>query len=461
MSSGSVTIPEPATASSPARSDEAAPPAAPRLRSLAVKGAIWTFAGHGATQALRLGGNLILTRLLFPEAFGLMALVQVVTRGLEMFSNIGVDGSVIRDPRGDEPGFLNTAWTLRVIRGIGLWLMASLVAWPASWLYDQPLLLWMIPVTGLTSVVTGFESIAALTCRRHVRLKPLVIRDIAGSILGLIIMVLLAVLLKSVWALVIGTLVRVVVVCGLSYVMLPGPRASFAWDHQALKEMYRFGRWLFISTALSFLLQQGDRAILGGLITAKELGIYTIAAVLAQFVVEILRRLTQAVLFPIFSKIANTEPHHFQEKYHRARRLVLAFLLPACWVQVLFGQQLVGLLYDARYAAAGVMLQILAVGSAGEVVTTTMRGYLLALGDSFTYSLVHFVKSLLYCVGMVLGWYCGGFVGLLLGMSMSRIVCYPVFAFYAWRYGLWNPAVDGVSLGLTVLTAFGALYAHA
>ncbi|UCG33176.1 MAG: oligosaccharide flippase family protein, partial [Phycisphaerales bacterium] len=172
--------------------------AVPSLRTRAIRGSLWTIGGHGARYGLRLAGNLVLTRVLFPEAFGLMALVYVVLNGLEMFSDVGVQGSVIRDKRGDEPSFLNTAWTIGAVRGMALWLCASLLAWPAARLYGEPLLALMIPVAGLSSVLRGFSSIAVLTCQRHVQVRPLVLRDLVGGVLGLVVTVALAIQLRSV-----------------------------------------------------------------------------------------------------------------------------------------------------------------------------------------------------------------------------------------------------------------------
>jgi O-antigen/teichoic acid export membrane protein len=71
----------------------------------------------GGNNALRLGSNLILTRLLFPEAFGLMALVQVFLTGLQMFSDFGLQASVIRSSPRRGSGFLHTAWTVQILRG--------------------------------------------------------------------------------------------------------------------------------------------------------------------------------------------------------------------------------------------------------------------------------------------------------------------------------------------------------
>ncbi|MEY3827884.1 MAG: hypothetical protein RLZZ148_2705 [Cyanobacteriota bacterium] len=56
------------------------------LKQLAIRGTLWTIIGYGASQGLRLGANLILTRFLVPEAFGIMALINVFITGLNLFS---------------------------------------------------------------------------------------------------------------------------------------------------------------------------------------------------------------------------------------------------------------------------------------------------------------------------------------------------------------------------------------
>ena len=83
-----------------------------------IRGVIYALIGHGGSQGLRLVSNVILSRMLFPQAFGLMAIVRLVLNGLELLSDAGVAFSIIRDRRGDEPSFLNTAWTIQIIRGV-------------------------------------------------------------------------------------------------------------------------------------------------------------------------------------------------------------------------------------------------------------------------------------------------------------------------------------------------------
>jgi O-antigen/teichoic acid export membrane protein len=116
---------------------------------------------YGATQALRLGSNLILTRLLFPEAFGLMVVVGIVLFGLTMLSDVGILQAVIQNPRGDDEDFLNTAWTLQIMRGGLLCVLTWCIAYPASLFFDKPELFGLLLAAGGQLVIAGFESRSA------------------------------------------------------------------------------------------------------------------------------------------------------------------------------------------------------------------------------------------------------------------------------------------------------------
>ena len=107
-------------------------PGGPFLKRALITSGAWTMVGWFVMQVLRFGSNLILTRLLFPEAFGLMSLVIVFIVGLHMFSDVGIGPSLVQSKRGDDPDFYNTVWTIQILRGLGLWLISVLVAWPAS-----------------------------------------------------------------------------------------------------------------------------------------------------------------------------------------------------------------------------------------------------------------------------------------------------------------------------------------
>ncbi|HZJ69863.1 MAG TPA: oligosaccharide flippase family protein, partial [Planctomycetota bacterium] len=105
------------------------------MRVLVRRSATWSILAHGGSQLLRFASNIVLARLLFPEAFGLMAIVNALLQGLHLFSDIGIGPSIIQNARGNDPAFLNTAWTVQVVRGTVLWLVACAIALPAAIFY--------------------------------------------------------------------------------------------------------------------------------------------------------------------------------------------------------------------------------------------------------------------------------------------------------------------------------------
>src|SRR5690606_1257429 len=181
------------------------------VRSQAIRGSFWTLGGYGSGQLIRLVNHLVLAWLLAPEIFGLMALVKVVQQGLNMFSDIGIGPSIIQNPRGNEPNFLNTAWTIQVIRGFVLWICACLVAWPFAALFarNDPAawqLMYLLPVVGFGAVLNGFNSTALATLNKELRLGRITVLEITSQIVSLTVMVTWAIISPTVWAMVAGGL---------------------------------------------------------------------------------------------------------------------------------------------------------------------------------------------------------------------------------------------------------------
>jgi O-antigen/teichoic acid export membrane protein len=171
----------------------------------------------GGSQVLRLAGNMILTRMLFPDAFGLMALVNLFLMGLAMFSDIGIGPGIVQRRGTLTPEFLQTAWTVQVIRAGGLFLLTLLVAWPLSAFYGQPELALVLPVAGLTQLVSGFKSVALHTCARELKHGVLATADLSTAAVGLLVSILLAWMHPSVWALVWGGLVSAIYAVWFSF----------------------------------------------------------------------------------------------------------------------------------------------------------------------------------------------------------------------------------------------------
>ena len=411
-----------------------------------LSGSAWTFFGFGIQQVLRLGANIILARLLFPEAFGLMAIVNVFLQGLQMFSDVGIVPSIIQNPRGEQPEFLRTAWVIGVLRGALLSCVALAIAWPVSQFYNEPRLLVFLPVAALSASISGFLSSSLFLLNRRLEMGKLITLNVACQVIGTGTMIVWALLSPSIWALVVGGLVTAASRMLLSHVVAPRPRMRFEFHRDMAGEVFHFGKWIFLSSILGFLVARVDRIVLGKYLTLADLGVYSIAATFSVAAVEAVQAVTMKVVFPVYSHYARGAPERLRRHTVIIRSGLMAVTLPPCWFLIVFGPQVVGFLYDDRYLNAGWMLQILASGAVLCAVFTPIEVVLLAMGNSYRHLLMLMTRSFWLLVAMVAGGILAGPTGLIIGFAVSPVLYYPFLAGLVRRYNVWLPLLDFAAL---------------
>jgi len=436
---------------------EAADIAAPQsVKERTIRGTLWTVANHGAGQVLRFGSNVVLTHLLIPEAFGLMSLVWVFITGLEMLSDVGVGPAIIRSERGEDPALLDTAWTVQIIRGLALFALSVLVAWPAARFYGQPQLLSLIAVAGLGIAIRGFTPTRVHSLNRKVVLGRLTLMELTCQVTTIATMIVGAWLFHSVWALLVGTLAGDVVHVALSYLILPGQRHRLRLDRQCLGEIVHVGRWIVVSTALTFAVGYLDRMVIGRLLPLRELGIYSIAFQIVFAVLGVGKSVSGRVFFPVLSETIRESPELFYKRLRRARLLWIVPTVFGLLLLCLTGERLIHLIYKPAYYDAGWMLRILAAGSVVAVLNHAGGVIWLALGEFKTNVVIMLVQILLSLAAMFTGYALGGTVGFVVGVAAVELLVYPVQSVLIARRKLWQPEVDlPVLAGAGVVLALG------
>ncbi len=440
-------------------SSSAEPPAnagastrAAKLEKLALRGTAITLAGRAIGEVVRFASNLLLARLLFPEAFGLMAIVNAVLQGARMMTDLGIRGSVVQNPRGDEVAFRDTAWTIGIVRGAGIALALALLAGPIANAFDKPDAAWLIRVAAACSLLEGFSSTAAFTLMRSVRVGRQTARDILAKLVAIAVMVTWALVSPTVWALVAGTVTGSVMQLVLSHRMIPGYRNRLAWDREATRAIARFGRWVFVASLMTFLLNQGDRLALGKLLSVTELGVYAIALGLTQTLPDLIAQLSANILFPVYARLKTLPIAEQRAQVERLRGAILAVSLPCLWALAFFGPVLVELLYDARYANAGWMVQLLAASLIPTMVSVSAERALMARGDSYSHMLLQGAQAACSLSGLAAGYAIwGGAHGILLGLVIGRWLAYLPLAYLLRRIQLWLPRLDGLAFASSAL----------
>jgi O-antigen/teichoic acid export membrane protein len=397
-----------------------------------IRGAGWTLFGHGASLIIRLGSSLILTRLLAPDMYGVMAVGYMVITGLTMLSDLGLAPGAIKSHRGNDRTFLNVTWVVQMARGVVIMLIALVISamlalgWGTEWLptssvYSDPRMASLIAIVSLYGFVSGMESTKVILARRDLSLGPLTRIDLTAQVATTLFMLLWAYVAPSVWALAFGYVFGAAVRTGLSHLTLAGPPNRIEWDKSSFQEVIHFAKWIVLSSPLSFLLTSGDRILLGGFLNAEAMGAYSIAFLVLSALQAAIIKVVGSTVLPALSELVRERPHELKTMIYRIRRPLDIVCLFSAGVLFFLGDPIIHLLYDARYRAAGWMLGVLAL----TLVATRLDVFdqcLLALGRTKLLSGLNGIRLIALYSLVPIGYYTFGIKGAVAAVASSAIV---------------------------------------
>lgn len=423
------------------------------LQADALRGISFSLFSFFIQKGLHLCSNLILTRLLFPEAFGLMALASVFITGLAMISELGIKQSVVQHRNGADYVFLNTAWTLKVIRGFCIAIITCIIAWPSAQIYGEPLLFPILCTLSTTAILQGFGSITIATQSRKMHFSRVVAMELLQSMVTIAVTLVAAYWLKSVWALVIGTVTGNVAHLILSHYLLPFHRHQLQWDKRCGREIVRFGRWILLATLVNFIGRQGLPLIQGLMVSTEVLGLLAIATTLAEVPQALSLKLVNTVAFPAFSKLTRDNPERVPEVIAKVRLVSNGIAVGAFLLLSFLSVPLVNLLYEERYARAGSFLSIIAINGAVGFLQMLYQSVQIARGESRKHFYVTFTMAVSRTLGMTVGFELGGVTGMLYGLCLGSMPGYLVSVFMAYRGGFATVKADFICLAAIGLCA--------
>jgi O-antigen/teichoic acid export membrane protein len=389
-----------------------------------------------ASQILRFAGNVVLAKLLSPSAFGVVAVVNLLILALNLLSDVGLRLIVIQRQGVISSQFINTVWMLQIGRGVLIWALSLLSALvlrllqlhsfiDATNAYADPTLPFLIVGAASAALFQGLESTKSLTERRELSLGRVTAIGLAAQIVAMILMIVIARITTSPWALVIGGVAAAFIQCTLSHVALPGERNRPYFDKSIAWDVISKGRWVFLSSMVSFLGGNADILMLGGLVDSASLGNYVVAFQLINVVQILSGTISGNVVFPALSAARRDNPTGISGEYRRIQLASDALIATAAGVFFTAGSAIVTLLFDHRYALAGQVLSCLALGVFGlryYVVEQLMN----ADGNFRLTTIIAIIRLAALALGTYVGFRIGGLTGAAIGVGLSAFASWPL-----------------------------------
>lgn len=287
-------------------------------------GSLWAISMRWGIKLLGFISTAILARMVLPSDYAVVAMAFLVTGLIGSFFDFGVEVALIRKAEVDD-AFVDSAWSLRVVEGIGIALMLALFAPLANaYFHDQRVVpvLWIFAVC---TALTGSSNIGVMLARKTLNFSLEFKIQIVAKLFQVFVTVGLAYVLHDYRALVAGIVASYCCSWALSYLLHP---YRPGWNTSAFREIWGVTRWLMLSNIARFMVRKADEISAGRIGTSAEFGMYNVGADLGQLPTGEIGPAILKAFFPVLSSIQH-DPARVRSGVLKVMAIVNAITLPA------------------------------------------------------------------------------------------------------------------------------------
>ena len=342
-----------------------------------MSGAAWVGAGRLGVRLISIVSTLILVRLLAPEDFGLVAVAMAFVGVLSQMSDFGFNAALIRFQDATREDYA-TAWTLNVARSVLVSGLLFALSGPIAAFYGDQRLEALIAVVAVIPLVSGFTNVRLIDFEKGMDFRPLSALMVVVKLVAFATTITVALLTRSYWALIAGTIVAQVVRLGLTYWLVPfRPWPTLA----SWRRLLGFSGWLLGANFLQALNMRADEAVLQKLVATQGVGIFFVAKDLVRTPMQEVIAPVRRALFPGLSRLSPGEPG-FHRAYFGTVAGLFMIVAPMGLGVALVADEAVPLLLGAAWSEAVVPMQIFGLQMAITVLGQAAIAGAMASGNT-------------------------------------------------------------------------------
>jgi O-antigen/teichoic acid export membrane protein len=403
--------------------EETTEPAATTLRQQVVSGVGWKIATVAVVQVTRIVVGVVLARLLVPRDFGLASMALLFVGVASVFTDLSFGQALIARREISERDRSTAFWT--TLAAGALCAGAGVAAAPlVADFFSTPVVSHLFAVTSILFLITAFSSTQIALLTRELRFRSLQLREMAGTVLGGVVGVVLAFAGLGAWALVVQALTAEGVSLALVW-RFSSWRPRMTWSAESFRRLGSFAGKTSGARVLGYVNLNADNFLIARFLGAAPLGVYSVAynvmfAPLARLATPI-----QQVLFPAFALIAADRPRA-GTAWLRGNRIVAAITVPAFVGLAVVAPDFVPVVLGHRWHKAIPVLQLLCIAGLAQSLQTLNHSMLQALDRAGALLAFMIFSATLTVSAFAIGLH-WGVVGVAAGFAAARTTVLPVF----------------------------------
>lgn len=367
-------------------------------------------------RGLQLVTVMALARLLTPSDFGLVALATTILGVLDVLTNVQVGSAIIRT-RDLDQSYLDTAFTLNLLRGLITAVALAASARPLAQYMGEPRLEPILYVLILPTFVSALSNPYFILFNRNLDFRVEVQRRALASVIGSVASIIVAFAFRSYWALIVSTVVQSLFTTLFSYWRLPSrPRLSLRRRH----EMFGFGGWMLVQRVLSYVSTRFEVFFMGKFADTKSLGAYQLSLQTTSMATGDLAPILSNALFPAFS-IMQDEPERIRRNYLNVQATCLAIALPIGFGMAILAEPLILAMFGPRWSLAVPMMQMMAPVTSIQTMTVGVEVMAMALNRPRALATRSAIYLVVRTILILAGFHYAGVLGIVAGRSIAGL----------------------------------------
>jgi len=296
------------------------------LKKKVLRSGLWLGLGSTVIRFMELFRSIILARLLLPEVFGLMGIIQLTREGIQQFSKTSFGNAIIYR-KSDIEESINTAWVLNIIRGLLLFVLLYFLSPLIASFYGEEVLNTGIKILGVVFILDGFYNLNMVLYQKNIDLKKIAILEMSTNFLGIIVVIVLAYYLRNVWALLIGIVFASFIKMILSY-RITDKKPKISFNSSLAWELFHYSKYITGAGILVFLTTRLDDGLVGKFLGMKELGFYINAYFFANLPATHITSMLAQLIFPTYTHY-NQDQGKLNRLFLRVLKVVSIITIPA------------------------------------------------------------------------------------------------------------------------------------
>lgn len=429
------------------------------LKKKTLTGLLWTFGQQVGVQGVNFIVQIILARLLMPEAFGLISMIFVFNAIGNSLVDGGMTSSLIRSKKLDNRDYSTVFFINIGVSLIVYFILFFLSKW-ISVFYNQPELEYVIKVYCLVIVIQALNAVQTTKLTKEMNFKLQMMMQIPSSVISGICAIILAYYGHGVWSLVWMYIINSSLYAIQCWIFTKW-RPSLIFDKEKFKYHFNFGYKLTLSGLLSTLYSNLYRIIIGKFYSANQLGFYHQANSLSMFPVNNITRALNKVSYPLFSKLSDN-PVKLLEAYKMISKYIFWIICPIMIYLIIFADHLFRIVLTEKWLPAVPYFQILCLSVIFYPHSMYSLNILAAKGRSDLHLKIEIYKKSIGLIVLVALMYLFGMMGVVIASAISLMIGF-VFNSYncgvLLNYSLLRQILDfiptlTISVGLGFITKY-------